>query len=92
VVFLLLAALYESWTIPLAVLLTVPLGICGAVIAATMRGLPNDVHFTVGLITIIGLAAKDAISSSSSPRISARRASRWSRQRSKPARYASARS
>ena len=61
VVFLLLAALYESWTIPLAVLLTVPLGICGAVIAATMRGLPNDVYFTVGLITIIGLAAKDAI-------------------------------
>ena len=61
VVFLLLAALYESWTIPLAVLLTVPLGITGAVIAATMRGLPNDVYFTVGLITIIGLAAKDAI-------------------------------
>jgi len=61
VVFLLLAALYESWTIPLAVLLTVPLGIAGAVVAATMRGLPNDVYFTVGLITIIGLAAKDAI-------------------------------
>jgi multidrug efflux pump len=61
VVFLLLAALYESWTIPLAVLLTVPLGILGAVVAATMRGLPNDVYFTVGLITIIGLAAKDAI-------------------------------
>ena len=60
-VFLLLAALYESWTIPLAVLLTVPLGICGAVLAATLRGLPNDVYFTVGLITIIGLAAKDAI-------------------------------
>ena len=61
VVFLCLAALYESWTIPLAVLLTVPLGICGAVLAATLRGLPNDVYFTVGLITIIGLAAKDAI-------------------------------
>jgi multidrug efflux pump len=61
VVFLCLAALYESWTIPLAVLLTVPLGILGAVVAATMRGLPNDVYFTVGLITIIGLAAKDAI-------------------------------
>ena len=60
-VFLCLAALYESWTIPLAVLLTVPLGICGAVLAATLRGLPNDVYFTVGLITIIGLAAKDAI-------------------------------
>jgi multidrug efflux pump len=61
VVFLCLAALYESWTIPLAVLLTVPLGILGAVVAASMRGLPNDVYFTVGLITIIGLAAKDAI-------------------------------
>jgi len=61
VVFLCLAALYESWTIPLAVLLTVPLGICGAVLAASLRGLPNDVYFTVGLITIIGLAAKDAI-------------------------------
>ncbi|MBS0519412.1 MAG: multidrug efflux RND transporter permease subunit, partial [Proteobacteria bacterium] len=61
VVFLCLAALYESWTIPLAVLLTVPLGICGAVLAASLRGLPNDVYFTVALITIIGLAAKDAI-------------------------------
>ncbi|MBS0221016.1 MAG: multidrug efflux RND transporter permease subunit [Proteobacteria bacterium] len=61
VVFLCLAALYESWTIPLAVLLTVPLGILGAVVAATVRGLANDVYFTVGLITIIGLAAKDAI-------------------------------
>jgi multidrug efflux pump len=61
VVFLCLAALYESWTIPLAVLLTVPLGILGAVVAASMRDLPNDVYFTVGLITIIGLAAKDAI-------------------------------
>ena len=61
VVFLCLAALYESWTIPLAVLLTVPLGICGAVLAATTRGLANDVYFTVGIVTIIGLAAKDAI-------------------------------
>jgi len=61
VVFLCLAALYESWTVPLAVLLTVPLGICGAVLAASARGLPNDVYFTVGLVTIIGLAAKDAI-------------------------------
>ena len=60
-VFLVLAALYESWTIPLAVLLTVPLGILGAIAAAMMRGLPNDVYFTVGLITIIGLAAKDGI-------------------------------
>jgi multidrug efflux pump len=61
VVFLCLAALYESWTIPLAVLLTVPLGITGAVVAAMLRDLPNGVYFTVGLITIIGLAAKDAI-------------------------------
>ena len=53
VVFLCLAALYESWTIPLAVLLTVPLGIAGAVLAATFRGLPNDVYFTVGLVAII---------------------------------------
>jgi multidrug efflux pump len=61
VVFLCLAALYESWTIPLSVLMTVPLGILGAVVAAMTRGLPNDVYFTVGLITIIGLSAKDAI-------------------------------
>ncbi|BAT59136.1 multidrug efflux pump subunit AcrB [Variibacter gotjawalensis] len=61
VVFLCLAALYESWTIPIAVLLTVPLGMLGAVIAASLRGFPNDVYFTIGLITIIGLAAKDAI-------------------------------
>jgi len=60
-VFLVLAALYESWTIPLAVLLTVPLGLLGAVIAAMGRGLPNDVYFTVALVTIIGLAAKDGI-------------------------------
>ncbi|AMN45258.1 multidrug efflux RND transporter permease subunit [Rhodoplanes sp. Z2-YC6860] len=60
-VFLVLAALYESWTIPLSVLLTVPLGVLGAVVAATLRGLPNDVYFTVGIITIIGLAAKDGI-------------------------------
>ncbi|MES2601912.1 MAG: multidrug efflux RND transporter permease subunit [Pseudomonadota bacterium] len=61
IVFLCLAALYESWTIPIAVLMTVPLGILGAVIAAMSRSLSNDVYFTVALITIIGLAAKDAI-------------------------------
>lgn len=61
VVFLILAALYESWTIPIAVLMTVPLGIIGAVAASTLRDMPNGVYFTVGLITIIGLAAKDAI-------------------------------
>jgi multidrug efflux pump len=61
VVFLCLAALYESWTIPVAVLLIVPLGVLGAVVAADVRGLPNDVYFKIGLITIIGLAAKNAI-------------------------------
>jgi multidrug efflux pump len=61
VVFLCLAALYESWSIPFAVMLVVPLGIFGAVLAVTMRGLPNDVYFKVGLIAIIGLSAKNAI-------------------------------
>ena len=60
-VFLCLAALYESWTIPLAVLLVVPLGIVGALLATSMRGLSNDVFFQVGLLTTIGLAAKNAI-------------------------------
>ena len=61
VVFLVLAALYESWTIPLAVLLVVPLGLLGAVLAVILRGMPNDVFFKVGMITIIGLSAKNAI-------------------------------
>ena len=61
VVFLSLAALYESWTIPTAVLLVVPLGILGAVLATWLRGLANDVYFQVGLLTTIGLAAKNAI-------------------------------
>jgi len=60
-VFLCLAALYESWSIPLAVLLVVPLGVLGALLGATMRGLPNDVFFKVGLIAVIGLSAKNAI-------------------------------
>ena len=61
VVFLCLAALYESWSIPFAVMLVVPLGVFGAVMAVTLRGLPNDVYFKVGLIAIIGLSAKNAI-------------------------------
>ncbi len=60
-VFLCLAALYESWSIPLAVLLVVPTGVVGAVFAMLMRDLPNDVYFKVGLITVIGLTAKNAI-------------------------------
>ncbi len=61
VVFLLLVALYESWAIPLSVMLIVPVGALGAVLAVTAIGLPNDVYFKVGLITVIGLAAKNAI-------------------------------
>ncbi|WP_119679394.1 efflux RND transporter permease subunit [Indioceanicola profundi] len=61
VVFLCLAALYESWSVPAAVMLVVPLGVVGAVIAATLRGLPSDVYFQVGLLTTIGLASKNAI-------------------------------
>jgi multidrug efflux pump len=61
VVFLCLAALYESWATPIAVLLVVPVGIIGSIFAAKMTGMPNDVFFKVGLITIIGLAAKNAI-------------------------------
>jgi multidrug efflux pump len=60
-VFLVLAALYESWSIPTAVLIVVPLGLIGAVIAMTLRGLPNDIFFKVGMITLIGLSAKNAI-------------------------------
>jgi multidrug efflux pump len=60
-VFLALAALYESWSIPVAVLLVVPLGVLGALLAATGVGLSNDVYFKVGLITIIGLGAKNAV-------------------------------
>ncbi|MEP7058067.1 MAG: efflux RND transporter permease subunit, partial [Caldimonas sp.] len=60
-VFLCLSALYESWSIPFSVLLAVPLGVLGAVIGATMREMPNDVFFKVGMITVIGLSAKNAI-------------------------------
>ncbi|WP_337262899.1 MULTISPECIES: multidrug efflux RND transporter permease subunit AcrB [unclassified Serratia (in: enterobacteria)] len=61
VVFLCLAALYESWSIPFSVMLVVPLGVVGALVAATLRGLENDVYFQVGLLTTIGLSAKNAI-------------------------------
>ncbi|MFI8418584.1 multidrug efflux RND transporter permease AcrD [Serratia sp. NPDC078593] len=61
VVFLCLAALYESWSIPFSVMLVVPLGVIGAVAATWLRGLENDVYFQVGLLTIIGLSAKNAI-------------------------------
>ncbi|HRO13969.1 MAG TPA: efflux RND transporter permease subunit [Paracoccus sp. (in: a-proteobacteria)] len=60
-VFLLLSGLYESWSIPLSVMLAVPLGVAGSVTAAWLAGLPNDIYFKVGLITIMGLAAKNAI-------------------------------
>jgi len=61
IVFLSLAALYESWAIPAAVIMIVPLGVIGTLLAAWSRGLPNDIYFQVGLLTIVGLSAKNAI-------------------------------
>jgi multidrug efflux pump len=61
VVFLCLAALYESWSIPVAVLLVIPLGLVGAIFFATLRGLENDVYLQIGLLTTMGLASKNAI-------------------------------
>ena len=61
VIFLVLAALYESWSIPVSVMLVVPLGLIGAFLAIMLRGMPNDIFFKVGMITIIGLSAKNAI-------------------------------
>ncbi|QCT22332.1 multidrug efflux RND transporter permease AcrD [Jejubacter calystegiae] len=61
VVFLCLAALYESWSVPFSVMLVVPLGVAGALLATWLRGLENDVYFQVGLLTVIGLSAKNAI-------------------------------
>jgi multidrug efflux pump len=61
VVFLCLAALYESWSVPFSVILVIPLGVLGATLAATLRGLDNDVYFQVGLLTTIGLSSKNAI-------------------------------
>ncbi|MEQ8160069.1 MAG: efflux RND transporter permease subunit, partial [Smithellaceae bacterium] len=61
VIFLCLAALYESWPIPFSILLALPLGVIGGVIASSLRGLPNDVYFQIGLLTILGLTTKNAI-------------------------------
>jgi multidrug efflux pump len=61
VIFLCLAALYESWTVPVAILLAVPLGVIGAVLATSLRGLESDIFFQVGMLTTIGLASKNAI-------------------------------
>ena len=61
VVFLLLAALYESWSIPVAIIMVIPLGLLGALLAMKLRGLNNDIYFQVGLLTIIGLSSKNAI-------------------------------
>jgi HAE1 family hydrophobic/amphiphilic exporter-1 len=61
VIFLCLAALYESWTVPISVMLALPLGVIGGVAASSLRGLPNDVYFQIGLLTILGLTTKNAI-------------------------------
>jgi HAE1 family hydrophobic/amphiphilic exporter-1 len=61
VIFLCLAALYESWTVPIAIMLVLPLGVIGGVLASTHRGLPNDVYFQIGLLTVLGLTTKNAI-------------------------------
>jgi len=61
VIFLCLAALYESWTVPIAIILTLPLGVIGGVVASSLRGFPNDVYFQIGLLTVLGLTTKNAI-------------------------------
>jgi HAE1 family hydrophobic/amphiphilic exporter-1 len=61
VIFLCLAALYESWTVPISILLTLPLGVIGGVVASSLRGFPNDVYFQIGLLTVLGLTTKNAI-------------------------------
>ena len=61
VIFLCLAALYESWTIPITILLALPLGVIGGALATSMRGLPNDVYFQIGLLTVLGLTTKNSI-------------------------------
>ncbi|MCL4850617.1 MAG: efflux RND transporter permease subunit, partial [Bryobacteraceae bacterium] len=61
VIFLVLAALYESWTVPISIILALPLGVIGGVLASSLRGLPNDVYFQIGLLTVLGLTTKNAI-------------------------------
>ncbi len=61
VIFLCLAALYESWTVPISIILALPLGVIGGVVATSWRGLPNDVYFQIGLLTVLGLTTKNAI-------------------------------
>jgi HAE1 family hydrophobic/amphiphilic exporter-1 len=61
VIFLVLAALYESWTVPITILLALPLGVIGGVLASSMRSMPNDVYFQIGLLTVLGLTTKNAI-------------------------------
>jgi len=61
IIYLCLAALYESWAIPISVMLVIPLGVIGAILAATARGLFNDIYFQVGMLATIGLSAKNAI-------------------------------
>jgi HAE1 family hydrophobic/amphiphilic exporter-1 len=56
-----LAALYESWTVPISILLTLPLGVIAGVVASSLRGVPNDLHFQIGLLTVLGLTTKNAI-------------------------------
>lgn len=60
-IFLCLAALYESWPVPIAILLTLPLGIIGGVVASSLRSMPNDVYFQIGMLTTLGLTTKNAI-------------------------------
>jgi HAE1 family hydrophobic/amphiphilic exporter-1 len=61
VIFLVLAALYESWSVPISILLALPLGVIGGVVASSLRGLPSDVYFQIGLLTVLGLTTKNAI-------------------------------
>ena len=61
VIFLVLAALYESWTVPISIMLALPLGVIGGVLASSSRSLPNDVYFQIGLLTVLGLTTKNAI-------------------------------